>query len=97
MHCKNFLSGGTFIVSFSNRYFPTKVIEAWTRTEDAGRLNIVSHYFHASNSENNWKVVDVYDISKERDRDKFRREKRHSMQDYSAPMYVLNGMKLRYK
>jgi hypothetical protein len=68
---KSFLSGGTFIVSFSNRYFPTKVIEAWIRTEDAGRINIVWQYFNAGNSENKWKIVDVYDISKERNKPQF--------------------------
>merc|ERR1712062_699669 len=60
-------SGGSFIISFSNRYFPTKVIEAWTKTNDAGRINIVWHYFHQTNSELKWRCVNVYDISKDKD------------------------------
>lgn len=38
--------GGAFHASFSNRMFPTKVINAWLRADDAGRVRIVGSYVH---------------------------------------------------
>ncbi len=37
--------GGRFVVTFSNRCFPTKAIRGWLSTGDAGRGRIVSSYF----------------------------------------------------
>jgi SAM-dependent methyltransferase len=37
--------GGAFVVTFSNRCFPTKAIRAWLLTDDAGRVVIVRSYF----------------------------------------------------
>lgn len=37
--------GGRFVVTFSNRCFPTKVIRGWLATDDAGRRRIVKSYF----------------------------------------------------
>lgn len=37
--------GGTFVVTFSNRCFPTKAIRAWLVTDEAGRVAIVRSYF----------------------------------------------------
>lgn len=37
--------GGTFVVTFSNRCFPTKAIRAWLVTDEAGRVVIVRSYF----------------------------------------------------
>lgn len=37
--------GGRFVVTFSNRCFPTKAIRGWPATDDAGRQRIVSSYF----------------------------------------------------
>ena len=62
-------------------------------TGDAGRINIVWHYFHTTNSENKWKAVDVFDISKEKNRHKFKNKNIHLSSDYSDPMYVLKGKK----
>ena len=86
--------GGTFIISFSNRYFPTKVIDAWTRTGDAGRINIVWVYFRQKTLSYRWKTVQVFDISKEKDRHKFQNRNEHLQGEYSDPMYVLMGEKL---
>lgn len=45
--------GGVFIVTFSNRMFPTKAVLAWRRSSDEGRMDIVSSYMKvAGNFEN---------------------------------------------
>ena len=38
--------GGRAIMSFSNRCFPTKVINIWLRTDDQEHVEIVANYFH---------------------------------------------------
>lgn len=37
--------GAPFVVTYSNRCFPTKAIRAWLTTDDAGRVAIVRSYF----------------------------------------------------
>jgi SAM-dependent methyltransferase len=37
--------GGRFVVTFSNRCFPTKAIRGWLATDDAGHQRIVASYF----------------------------------------------------
>lgn len=37
--------GGGFVVTFSNRCFPTKVIRGWMIADDAGRCRLVADYF----------------------------------------------------
>lgn len=37
--------GGLFVVTFSNRCFPTKAIRGWLATDDRGRGSIVAMYF----------------------------------------------------
>ena len=87
-------SGGSFVISFSNRYFPTKVIEAWTKTNDAGRINIVWHYFYQTNSDLKWRCVHVYDISKDNDQLSFQTKHNNLHKPFSDPMYVLVGIKM---
>lgn len=38
--------GGVAVMSFSNRFFPTKVIGAWHSTGDVGHCGIAMSYFH---------------------------------------------------
>ena len=38
--------GGRFVLTFSNRCFPTKAIRAWLATDDAGHVEIVKTYFN---------------------------------------------------
>ncbi|MBZ0304061.1 MAG: class I SAM-dependent methyltransferase [Anaerolineae bacterium] len=40
--------GGVFVVSFSNRCFPTKAVAAWRAMTDVERLALVSQYFDLS-------------------------------------------------
>ncbi len=45
--------GGVFIVTFSNRMFPTKAVRIWRMSSDEGRMDIVSSYMEsADNFEN---------------------------------------------
>jgi SAM-dependent methyltransferase len=37
--------GGRFVVTFSDRCFPTKAIRGWLSTDDEGRLQIVNAFF----------------------------------------------------
>jgi SAM-dependent methyltransferase len=37
--------GGRFVVTFSNRCFPTKAVRGWLGTDDRGRGRIVASYF----------------------------------------------------
>ena len=38
-------TGGSLVVTFSNRCFPTKAIRGWLATDDAGHCEIVTRYF----------------------------------------------------
>ncbi len=40
--------GGPFVVTFSNRCFPTKAIAGWLASDDAGHVAIVAAYFRAA-------------------------------------------------
>jgi SAM-dependent methyltransferase len=40
--------GGVFIVSFSNRCFPTKAVNVWLATNDTQHLALVTRYFEQS-------------------------------------------------
>ena len=38
------VKGGPFVVTFSNRCFPTKAVAAWHALDDAGRVELVAGY-----------------------------------------------------
>ena len=82
-------SGSTFIISFSNRCFPTKVIRAWLQTDDVGRIGIVCSYFQETKQsvDNKWKHITVYDLSNEE------RDNHPSSPNYSDPLFVVMGEK----
>lgn len=40
--------GGPFVVSFSNRCFPSKAVALWLRTTDEQHVSLVLHYFAES-------------------------------------------------
>ena len=52
--------GGSAIMSFSNRCFPTKAIAIWGQTDDAGHIWIVGSYYKFSAD---WADVKAMDIS----------------------------------
>tara|TARA_B100001971_G_scaffold116668_1_gene107443 strand:- start:201 stop:860 length:660 start_codon:yes stop_codon:yes gene_type:complete len=45
--------GGVFIVTFSNRMFPTKAVRIWRLANDQGRMNIVSSYMESAGNFDN--------------------------------------------
>ena len=51
--------GGQFIVSFSNRCFPTKATRLWTGTDDAQHVALVQLYFE----EGGWGSAEAFNIS----------------------------------
>ena len=52
--------GGEFLVSFSNRCFPTKATALWLGTDDTQHCDLVSLYFEQSGG---WEGVQAQDIS----------------------------------
>ncbi len=42
------MPGGVFIVSFSNRMFPTKAVHIWRASSDRGRVDLVGAYMEAA-------------------------------------------------
>jgi len=83
-------SESTFIISFSNRCFPTKAIKSWLETDDAGRIGIVCSYFQESNDSKygSWKNIKVYDLSEHNG------ESNPSSPNYSDPLFVIKGEKI---
>lgn len=51
---------GLFVVSFSNRCFPTKAIAAWLYADDGGHTELVRAYFESSGC---WRDIAVADLS----------------------------------
>jgi hypothetical protein len=43
--CRVLVPGGPFVVTFSNRCFPTKAIHGWLASDDEGHVQIVAEYF----------------------------------------------------
>lgn len=52
--------GGQFLVSYSNRCFPTKATQLWLGTDDAQHVALVRLYFEQSGG---WEPIEVFDIS----------------------------------
>ena len=52
--------GGQFLVSFSNRCFPTKATQLWLGTDDDQHLALVRLYFEQSGG---WEPVEAFDLS----------------------------------
>ena len=43
-------TGGIFIVTFSNRMFPTKAVHIWRESTDRGRMDLVTSYMESAGS-----------------------------------------------
>lgn len=48
--------GGKFVNTFSNRCFPTKAINGWSRTDDEGHARIVAQYYNLTGPWENLQV-----------------------------------------
>ena len=55
--------GGPFVVSFSNRCFPTKAISAWLYADDVQHGELVRAYFERSGC---WEDITLVDLSPQR-------------------------------
>jgi len=51
--------GAPFIVSFSNRMFPTKAVAIWHSLSEFDRVRLVSRYFQESGNFENMEVIDM--------------------------------------
>jgi SAM-dependent methyltransferase len=69
--------GAPFIVTYSNRCFPTKAIAAWLSTNDTQHANVIATYFHESGG---W--GDVY-----------ARDRSPRAPGFSDPLYVVWALK----
>jgi len=72
---------GKFIISQSNRMFPTKAIQIWLNTNDLEHVFIIGSYFHYSGAFNPAKAVDISP-----------RKSAFSLMQ-SDPMYIIQGEK----
>ena len=52
-----------FVLTFSNRCFPTKAVNVWHQTDDAGHMQVVSQYFDLSGG---WRDITAEDRSPKR-------------------------------
>ena len=51
--------GAPFVVSFSNRMFPTKAVAIWHSLGEFDRVRLVSRYFQESGNFENMEVIDM--------------------------------------
>jgi len=72
--------GGKFIISQSNRMFPTKAIQIWLNTNDLEHVFIIGSYFHYSGGFAPAKAVDISP-----------RKSAFSLMP-SDPMYIIEGV-----
>ena len=53
-------AGAPFVLTFSNRCFPTKAVDLWRQTDDSGHLQVVQRYFEQAGG---WRDVTAQDRS----------------------------------
>jgi len=78
---------GYFIVTFSNRWFPTKAIKIWTELHDFERMGMVLEYFMRSGGFKNLQTYSIRRLPRPHD-DKYYPDLR-----YSDPVYAVWGQK----
>ena len=81
--------GGTFVVTFSNRWFPPKVIHIWEPIHEFERVGLVMEYFLRSGAFNNLGTFSMRGLPRPRN-DKYARELA-----LSDPVYATWGTKLQ--
>lgn len=78
---------GYFIVTFSNRWFPPKVIKIWTELHDFERMGIVLEYFLQTGLYKNLKTYSMRGLPRNID------DKYYLKIPYSDPVYAVWGQK----
>ncbi|WP_419658572.1 methyltransferase, type 11 [Desulfosarcina variabilis str. Montpellier] len=77
--------GGTFVVVFSNRWFPPKVIRIWEQLHEFERIGLVMEYFLRSGAFDDVQTYSMRGLPRPRD-DKYA----HELQ-FSDPVYAVWG------
>merc|ERR1712039_1151163 len=83
--------GGRFIISQSNRVFPTKAIAIWLLLDDLNHLRLIGQYFHFAGGFTEPKAFDISAEGK-----KPRSPKTLFLTDRFDPMYIVEATKLRW-
>ena len=81
--------GGTFVVTFSNRWFPPKVVRIWEQIHEFERVGLVMEYFLRSDAFNNLGTYSMRGLPRPRN-DKYASELAQS-----DPVYAVWGTKLQ--
>jgi SAM-dependent methyltransferase len=79
--------GGIFVVVFSNRWFPPKVIRIWEQIHEFERIGLVMEYFLRSGVFGNLETYSMRGLPRPRD-DKYANE-----QQFSDPVYAVWGQR----
>ena len=79
--------GGTFVVTFSNRWFPPKVVRIWEQIHEFERVGLVMEYFLRSEAFNNLGTYSMRGLPRPQN-DKYAREL-----PLSDPVYAVWGQK----
>ena len=79
--------GGVFVVTFSNRWFPPKVVRIWQELHEFERVGLVTEYFLQSGAFENLGTYSMRGLPRP-DGDKYARELA-----YSDPVYAVWGSK----
>jgi SAM-dependent methyltransferase len=78
---------GYFIITFSNRWFPTKAIKIWKEIHEFERMGLVMEYFIRSKK---FKALKTYSI---RELPRPREDKYYPELPFSDPIYAVWGQK----
>jgi SAM-dependent methyltransferase len=81
--------GGTFVVTFSNRWFPPKVVRIWEQIHEFERVGLVMEYFLRSDAFNDLGTYSMRGLPRPRN-DKYASELAQS-----DPVYAVWGTKLQ--
>ncbi|BBO90398.1 class I SAM-dependent methyltransferase [Desulfosarcina ovata] len=79
--------GGTFVVTFSNRWFPTKAVRIWDQLHEFERMGLVMEYFLTSGCFHRFGTYSMRGLPRPRD-DRYAGERLHS-----DPVYAVWGTK----
>ncbi len=77
--------GGVFIVTFSNRWFPPKVVNIWKEIHEFERLGLVTEYFLDSGMFDNIHTISVRGLNRPAD------DKYYKDLEFSDPVYGVYG------
>jgi SAM-dependent methyltransferase len=78
---------GYFIVTFSNRWFPPKVIKIWTELHDFERMGLVLEYFLQTGFYKNLNTLSMRGLPRDED------DRYYPESPYADPVYAVWGQK----